>query len=260
MECYEKGLLTQKDTDGIEMNWGNVESVRRMLYKISSREGIGQLLGEGVKRASEEIGGEAAKLAVCTRKGTTPRGHDHRVRWPELLDSCFTNTSTLEATFAGVAPEELDLPPVNDQFSPWEVPSINAMVNGWHMFEECLGVCRFNIPAPQLVAEAFNAATDLGLSLPEMIQTGKRIVNTLRVFNLKNGLTSDMEAPSIRYGSTPIDGPAVGIGVMKHWDVIREIYYRLMGWDPETGIPLSKTLRDLELDDLIPDIENLVVA
>lgn len=260
MECYEKGLLTRKETDGIEMNWGNVESVKEMLYKISNREGIGNLLAEGVKRASEEIGGEAARLAVCTQKGSTPRGHDHRGRWPELLDTCFTNTSTLEATFAGVAPEELDLPPVNDRFSPWEASSINAMINGWHMFEECLGVCRFNMTAPKLVAEAFNAATDFDLSLAEMIKTGKRIVNTLRVFNVKNGLTSDMEAPSLRYGSTPIDGPAVGIGIMKHWKVIREIYYRLMGWDPETGIPLAKTLRDLGLDDLIPDIENFVVA
>lgn len=256
MECFEKGLLTKKETDGIEMNWGNVESVRKMLYKISNREGMGNLLAEGVKRASEEIGGEAGKLAVCTRKGSTPRGHDHRGRWPELLDSCLTNTSTLEATFAGVMPEALDLPPVNDRFSPWEVSSINATMNGWHIFEDCLGVCRFNIPYPKLVVEAFNAATNFDLSLPEMIKTGKRIVNTLRVFNMKNGLTCDMEVPSIRYGSTPIDGPAIGIGIMKHWNVIREIYYRLMGWDPETGRPLPKTLRDLGVEDLISDLED----
>lgn len=253
MEGYEKGILTSKDTDGIEMNWGNVESTRKMLYKISNREGIGNLLAEGVKRASEEIGGEAAKIAVCTRKGSTPRGHDHRGRWCELLDSCFTNTSTLEATFAGVMPEELDLPPVNDRFSPWEVSAINATMNGWHIFEECLGVCRFNIPYPKLVVEAFNAATNFDLSLREIIKTGKRIVNTLRVFNMKNGLTCDMEVPSIRYGSTPIDGPAIGIGIMKHWNVIREIYYRLMGWDPDTGRPLPKTLRDLGVEDLISD-------
>ena len=81
MECYEKGILTKRDTDGIEMNWGNVESVKAILNKISNREGIGDLLAEGVKRASERIGGEAVKIAVCTRKGSTPRGHDHRGRW-----------------------------------------------------------------------------------------------------------------------------------------------------------------------------------
>lgn len=256
MECYEKEILTKKDTDGIEMNWGNVESVRKMLYKISNREGIGNLLAEGVKRASEEIAGEAAHMAICTRKGSTPRGHDHRARWPELLDTCFTNTSTLEATFAGVRPEELDMPPVYYGFSPWEASTVNATMNGWHIFEDCLGSCRFNMTHYKLVADAFNAATGFNLSLPEIIKTGKRIVNTLRVFNIKNGLTCDMEVPSTRYGSTPTDGPARGIAIMKHWDLIRETYYRLMGWDHDTGKPLPKTLRDLGLEDLIVDIKD----
>lgn len=256
MECYERGILTKKDTDGIEMNWGNVESVKKMLHKITKREGIGNLLAEGVKRAAEEIGGEALDMAVCTRKGTTPRGHDHRARWPELVDNCFTNTSTIESTFAGMRPEELDMPLVHDGFSPWEVPTINATMNGWHIFEDCLGVCRFNMNYYKLVADAFNAATGFNMSIPEIIKTGKRIVNTLRVFNITNGLTRDMEAPSTRYGSTPTDGPAEGIGIMKHWDLIRETYYRLMGWDPDTGKPLPKTLGDLGLGDLISDISD----
>jgi aldehyde:ferredoxin oxidoreductase len=94
------------------------------------------------------------------------------------------------------------------------------------------------------------------MPLTEIMKTGKRIVNTLRVFNIRNGLTHDMEVPSTRYGSTPTDGPAEGIGIMKHWNLIRETYYRVMGWDPDTGKPFPKTLRDLELEDLIPDIED----
>lgn len=255
IERYENGILTKKDTDGIEMNWGNVESVRKMLYKIANREGIGDLLAEGVKRASEEIGGEAANMAVCTCKGSTPRGHDHRGRWSEMLDTCFTNTSTIEATFAGVRPEELGFPPIHDMFSPWEVPTINAMVNGWHIFEDCVGVCRFNLKNPELLVKAFNAATNFNLPLSEIIRIGKRTVNTLRVFNIKNGLTRDMEAPSPRYGSTPVDGPAKGIGIMRYWDSISKIYYRLMGWDPNTGKPTPETLKDLDLEDLISGLE-----
>ena len=124
-------------------------------------------------------------------------------------------------------------------------------MNGWHMFEDCLGVCRFNMTAYKLGADTFNAATGFDLSIPEILKTGRRIVNTLRVFNIKNGLTSGMEIPSTRYGSTPVDGPAKGIGIMKHWDLMREIYYRLMGWDVDTGKCLPKTLRDLGLEDLI---------
>jgi aldehyde:ferredoxin oxidoreductase len=256
MECFERGILTEKDTDGIKMNWGNVEAVRKILNKISNREGIGDLLAEGVKRASEEIGGEAADIAVYTKKGTTPRGHDHRARWPELVDNCFTNTSTLEATFGGVRPHELGMPPVYDPFSPWEVATINGVINGWHMFEDCLGVCRFNLTDPHLVIEAFNAVTNFNVSLSEMIKTGRRIVNTLRVFNMKNGLTCEVEAPSTRYGSTPMNGPAKGKGILQHWNLIREIYYQLMGWHTDSGEPLPATLKDLGLEDLISNPES----
>ena len=61
MECYEKGLLTKKDTDGLEMTWGNVDETRKMLEKIAKRDGFGDILAEGVKRASQHIGGEAYK-------------------------------------------------------------------------------------------------------------------------------------------------------------------------------------------------------
>ena len=255
MECYEKGILTSKETDGLEMNWGNVESVKKMLYKIANREGIGDLLAEGVKRASQEIGGEAVHLAVCSRKGSTPRGHDHRARWPELLDTCFSNTSTLEATFAGTRPHLMDMPPVHDQFSPWEAPAINAITNGWHIFEDCIGACRFNLNYPKLTTDAFNAATNANLSLADILKIGKRIVNTLRVFNISNGLTHDMDGPSTRYGSAPVDGPAKGMNVMEHWDLIREIYYRAMGWDPHTGKPTPETLRALDLEELISALD-----
>jgi aldehyde:ferredoxin oxidoreductase len=174
-----------------------------------------------------------------------------------LLDTCFTNTSTLEATFGGVRPQELGMPPVHDKFSPWEVPTINATMNGWHIFEDCLGVCRFNINYYKLIVDALNAATDLRLSIPEAIKTGKRIVNILRVFNIKNGLTHELETPCTRYGSIPIDGPISGIGVMKHWNLIKEIYYRAMEWDPNTGRSLTKTLKYLGLEDLIPDLEGM---
>jgi len=167
------------------------------------------------------------------------------------VDSCFTNTSTIEATFGGVMPGELGMPPVYDPFSPWEVATINGMMNGWHIFVDCLGACRFNLTDPNLVIEAFNATTNLNLSLPEMIKTGKRIVNTLRVFNIKNGLTCDVEAPSTRYGSTPVNGPAKGKGILQHWNLIREIYYQLMGWNTDSGEPLPATLKDLGLEDLI---------
>ena len=81
MECYEKGILTKEDTDGLEMTWGNVEASRELMHKIAKREGFGGILAEGVKRSAEKIGGEAPNIAVYSEKGHAPRGHDHRPRW-----------------------------------------------------------------------------------------------------------------------------------------------------------------------------------
>jgi aldehyde:ferredoxin oxidoreductase len=253
MECYEKGILKPSDIDGLDMSWGHVESTAALIRKIATRQGVGDLLAEGVKRAAEKVGGEAVDMAVCTVKGATPRGHDHRARWHELVDTCLTNTSTLEATFVGVRPHLLDMPPVHDAFSPWEVPLVNAHQNGWAMIEDCLGACRFNLNYPKIVLRAYNAVTNADKSLADMLIIGKRIVNVLRLFNLRNGLTPEMEAPSPRYGSAPIDGPAEGRRILDHWSHIREVYYKSMGWNPQTGIPLPGTLKALGLKPLTGD-------
>jgi aldehyde:ferredoxin oxidoreductase len=83
------------------------------------------------------------------------------------------------------------------------------------------------------------------------MEVGRRIVNQLRVFNLRHGLSKEIEAPSVRYGSTPTDGAAKGISIMPHWDSIRRNYYQHMGWDPETGKPLPETLKKLGLAELV---------
>jgi len=247
MECYEKGVLKADDLDGLDFTWGNVDTVKEIMIRISQRRGVGALLADGVKRAAEKIGGEAVNMAVYTMKGSTPRGHDHRARWHELVDTCMTNTSTLEATFVGVRPHLMDMPPVHDPFSPWEVPLVIAYQNGWAIIEDCLGACRFNMNYPKTVIRAYNALTNQNRSLQEILTIGKRIVNTLRLFNIRNGLTPDMEAPSVRYGSGPVDGPAQGRRILDHWDHIRKIYYLSMGWDTETGAPLPDTLKALDL-------------
>ena len=81
IECYEKGLITKKDTDGVELTWGNVQAVETMLHKIARRNGFGDVLAEGVMRAAQKIGGDAPKFAVYTHKGNAPHVHDPRGMW-----------------------------------------------------------------------------------------------------------------------------------------------------------------------------------
>lgn len=251
MECFEKGILGLKDTDGLEMRWGNAAATRELLHKIAWRDGFGDVLAEGVMRASRHIGGEAPNMAIHTMKGSTPRGHDHRARWTEMMDTVMGNTGTLESvTRSG---EGLGLLPP-DPYSAEEVSTFNAKVNGRRQFEDSLGICNFCVGGFQALVDCANAAAGWQLDIPEAMRVGRRIVNTLRAFNLRHGITAAVEYPSPRYGSTPIDGPAAGKSIMPHWDLMRRNYYKNMGWDENTGVPLPETLRDLGLGHIAEDL------
>jgi aldehyde:ferredoxin oxidoreductase len=257
MECYEKGLLTKEALDGLEMEWGNAEATLAMLKKIAHREGCGNLFAEGVKRAAEKIGGEATHCAVYTLKGATPRGHDHRARWSEFIDTCVSNTGTIEAGPGVAIVKELGQTPPTDPFDPIEVTTKNAMVNGRRIVEDSMLVCILANQDFKMEVDALNAATGFNYSLQEALDVGKRAVNVLRLFNLRHGLTKEMEAPSVRYGSVPVDGPHAGKAIMPHWEAMRSHYYQCMGWDTETGKPLPETFEALGLKDLVPDLKKV---
>lgn len=247
MECYEKGILTKADLDGLELTWGNVEAARALLHKIAYREGAGDWLAEGVMRASRRVGGDAPNLGVYTLKGASPRTQDHRARWYETLDTAVSGTSTIEASFG----RPLSLPgvaPFEDIFSPQQVVTTNARVGGWRQFEDCLGICRFCAFDPPLVVDCLNAVTGWDMTIEEAMTVGRRAINLLRLFNLDHGLDPALEAPSPRYGSVPVDGPAQGRDIMPHWDWMVKSYREAMGWEPATGRPLPETLRELGLE------------
>lgn len=257
MECYEKGLLTSKDLDGLEMTWGNVEATRTLLKNIAHRRGFGAVLAEGVKCAAEHIGGEALKLAVYTMQPNTPRTHDHRGRWIEMLDSCVTNTGTLE-TQPGFM-DDLSiygLPQSLDRFSWKQQSDAEAKTKGTLLFADSLVVCAFstrcNLP---LLAKAVSAATGWDFFFDEALRVGRRAVNLMRVYNIRAGHTPDLEQPSPRYCSTPVDGPAKGKSIRPHLEDMLSNYYKLMGWDRRTGLPRPETLRELGLEYVMNDLK-----
>jgi aldehyde:ferredoxin oxidoreductase len=254
MECYEKGLLTRDDLDGIEMNWGDPEATAGMLKKIANREGCGARFADGVKHAAEAMGAEALECAIFTKKGASPRGHDHRGIWMELIDTCVSNTGTIETGGPLAKPNVLGVTPPKDRFDPIGASKLNAQLNGGRQFEDCLGTCRFLTTDFQLTVDCLNAVTGWEYTITDAMEAGLRAINQLRVFNFRHGLTKEVEAPSVRYSSTPVNGPAKGIGIADHWEMIRSNYYKEMGWDPETGKPLPDTLNRLGLSDLIKDL------
>ena len=254
MECHEKGILSREELDGLEMSWGNVEATRALLRKIAHREGVGDLLAEGVKRASERLGRGSQDLAIYTLKGNSPRDHDHRGRWVEMVDTAVSDTGTM-AVGPAWRPEEQGAKAKADLCDWQDVMEQLGKHNGRMMFEDSLGICRFTSRVSlHTLSRAVEAATGwAGFSAGDAMAVGRRISNLLRVYNLRCGLTPKLERPSKRYGSIPVDGPRAGTDVMEHWDDMRRGYYELMGWDFETGRPFPETLKKYGLEELIPD-------
>jgi aldehyde:ferredoxin oxidoreductase len=254
MECYEKGLVMKKDTDGLEMTWGNGEAVMAMLTKIAMREGFGNVLAEGVMRAARKIGGKATECAIHTMKGNTPRSHDHRMMWMELFDTSVSNTGTLEAHSAAPFPL-LGITQPFDTFDPMVVSTMIARIKGAMVFEDSMVTCRFNTnTALDMMCNAVNAATGWNIDFKEAMKVGKRAVNLARVFNLRHGIKAELDRPSPRYGSTLPDGLGAGKGILLHWDEMRRNYYKNMGWDENTGAPLPETLKELGLEAVIKQL------
>jgi aldehyde:ferredoxin oxidoreductase len=248
IECYERGILTKADTDGLEMTWGNVEAVRAMLHNIAARKGFGDVLAEGIMRAAQAIGGEALNIAVYVNKGHAPRGHDHRVRWLEMLDTATSDCGTI-----AVGPQQ-----VAEPFSPQSVADTLANKRV-RTFVDSLVICLF--PSDTMLhnkldylVPMLNAATGWTYTEEEARTAGRRIDNLLRAFNVRHGMLPSLEFPSERYSSAQVDGPVMGQSVKPHWDAMVESYYRNMGWDRNTGKPFPETLRSLGLEDIADDL------
>ncbi|MFC1934144.1 aldehyde ferredoxin oxidoreductase C-terminal domain-containing protein, partial [Chloroflexota bacterium] len=139
--------------------------------------------------------------------------------------------------------------------SPEDTIAWNAQCKGAVQFLDSLGVCLFTTNVDlKLLAEGVSAATGWDFPTEEAMEVGRRIVNLLRAFNIRHGHTAEMDAPSPRYGSTPVDGPSEGKNIMVHWDEMRSKYYEQMGWDSKTGKPLPDTLKRFGLEHATPEL------
>jgi aldehyde:ferredoxin oxidoreductase len=249
----ERGYLTEKQV-GFKLTWGDVEGANKLLQMISHRQGFGDILAEGVKRASEKIGGKAAECAIYTMKGASPRGHDHRGRWEEMLDTCTSSNGTMESanpTFQ----TEVGAPGRINPFDGEQVAKLVGMIRGRRHFEDSLGGCSFTFRTRMAnLASALSAATGWDFRLTDAVRFGNRTAAILRAFNLRCGIGPDVEYPSARYGSQPVDGPAKEHDVRKQWDRMLEVWYETVNYDRKTGKPKKELLRSLDLGWLAKDL------
>lgn len=257
MECFEKGLISVDRLDGLRPNWGNFEVVKELLRKIATQEGVGQFLAEGVYRTAQWIGGDASNRAIYVKQGFAPHVHDNRARWGTLFTQVISNMGSQEGIdMTQKTDHELDIKPT--LFSPELLPLAQAKTGPRRQFEDSLVVCRLPCTwegALKMNIDFLNTVTGFDFSTEEALEIGERIINLLRAFNIRNGLEVDDDCFSPRLGQAPTEGPGEGKTLQPYIKDILKEYYRLMGWDEETGRPLPGTLKRLGLEYAISELK-----
>jgi len=257
MECFNEGIIGLKDTDGLELTWGNSKAVAELLYNIAYRRGFGNTLAEGTMRSARMIGGDAPERAVYIKDGQSPHTHDDRGHWGLGLVQVISDMSS------GVAmpPDMFPLPDFGyDQpIPPYDVDNLaktSALNAGLHQFHDCTGNCLFVGCDVETLAKAVGASTGWeGFNRKEMLEIGDRIVTLQRCYSLRHGATPEKnDTISPRMSSTVKDGPMAGKNVADILSEFRELYYKYMGWDPKTSKPLPETMERLGLREQIGHI------
>ncbi len=238
MECYENGIITKADTDGIELNWGNHRALVALVEKMVKREGFGDVLADGVKLAAERIGKGAEKFAV--HAGGQELGmHDPKVAGHQ---------------FAGM--------PSSAMYWMNSTPGRHTQAFGRPSFithlNNAMGTCMIIFLWPSARGPYWQrmmaAVTGLDRSTEELLRAGERIGCMRHVFNLREGLNplEHYIHPRI-YGDPPqTDGPLAGVTM----DIKEEAYWHLgaLDWDRITAIPSRDKLLELGLDDIAEEL------
>jgi aldehyde:ferredoxin oxidoreductase len=260
MEAYEKGLLTTNDTDGLELRWGDDKIAEALVRKMVYRDGFGEILARGMKGAAEYIGGDAPNFAVHI-KGTGISLHDWRASWGVLFGQIVGSGAGWPAPGAdhfGIQ-SDAGYPEYTARFDRNSKP-VEARQTGMVKFlNDCSGICWFitwgSWDVLKLTADAINAATGWNCTPEELRETGERVMQLERAFNVRHGLKpeDDWTVPD-RLVEAPNDGPAAGISIKPYLEGMVKEYHRLMGWDAKTGRPLRATLKRVGLDEVIKDL------
>jgi aldehyde:ferredoxin oxidoreductase len=254
MELYEKGIITNKDTGGMELKFGNHKAMMDLLRLMAFREGFGDILADGSRMAAEKIGKGAEKYAMHV-KGLELPGYD--VRGAKAHGLNYATSYTGADHNRGYAFQEIFGIPV-----PYKVDRFAAEGKGkltkWNQDVRsatcdaptmCAFLLDMAVPgvATQNTANLLKAVTGLELSPEEVERVGERINNLARVFNAREGLGRNDDILPERIMTEPLkDGPSKGNFISREeLDLMLDEYYTARGWDLKTGAPTKEKLEEL---------------
>lgn len=269
IECAEKGLLTRNETEGKELKWGDSAAIVELLTKIANREGLGDVLADGVRKAAERIGRGAEDIALHC-KGLELPAHEPRGESKVLglqyavshRGACHMHPNWASCWDSGKFESgltEFGMPwPPADKFSETgnrKGEAYRILVQQGEICE-ILGCCIFHswgasdaCITPQLYGEMLRSLMDLWISNADLMLAAERSWNMKRCFNVREGMRREHDRlPGIMFQPL-MDGPAKG-QCFQDLEGMLDEYYEAMGWDRTTGIPTEEKLGTLDMGDV----------
>jgi aldehyde:ferredoxin oxidoreductase len=262
MECYEKGIITGKDTDGIDLRFGNDEAFIRMTEKIIAKEGFGELLARGSHEAARVIG-KGSDRFLLTIKGRELELMPQRNGYQMALCLAVCENGPDHTRWYPPYPPNpraipKDIPMTFDPYKAFQLRSVEdkGRLVKWlydsRAVFECLPTCVFIVRhilgidmRPWLAL--YNACTGMNCSLEEFVRVGERVVNLERAYIVREGFRRKDDTVPRRMLEDPINErhiPPIG----KNLDLMLDDYYRERGWNIQSAIPTEEKLRELDLD------------
>lgn len=276
MECYQRGIISERDTDGLKLNWGDAGLALELIRKISYREGFGDILAEGCARAADLIGRNSnyyalhikgqdlyepcrGALAWCLGTTTSTRGGGHTTGAPVC--------ETVPGLDLEKARKIYGVPNPDDPSSYNGKAQMVKFIEALHRVANSLGVCHFNtvwwdvaqVGMPEM-AELYTTATGWETSVENLERIAERQLNMEKAFNLRHtsfGRKDDLPTPRDLNEPIPTGNLAGWKMDETKYNQMLDEYYELHGWDKETGYPKRETLEDLGLKDVADDLEKI---
>jgi len=257
IEAYERGMLTEKDADGLRLRWGDGDLLVEATRRICLREGhFGELFAGGTLKAAQFIGKNAEEIVVHGR-GLDYPAHDPRSSWATSLVYATSPGADHEKGFAfeiesgALTWEELGYPATPEHFTEEGKPELAKKLLDVTVLFNSLVICNFVVFTGitlKHIAELLNAATGLKWSLEELLKVGERVINLQRMINIRDGKGPEYDKLPKRISSEPAKEGFRKGKLVPFKSMLKE-YYKLRGWN-ELGIPTSEKLSELGIKEV----------
>jgi aldehyde:ferredoxin oxidoreductase len=258
MECYERGLVTKDDLDGLDAKFGNAETMLQLLEKIARRQGVGDLLAEGSLRVARKWGKGTEEYAMQIKGQEVPM-HEPRLKMgmgvgyalsPTGADHCHNAHDTVFVNSSS-AYEDLGIgggPIPASDLSERKVRILSHMLPERH-FNNCVGLCNFVGWGHDKTVELVRAVTGWKSTKLELFKVAERAINLAKCFNIREGFTDRDDVLPKRFYEPFLTGPLAGVApTPEAVEEAKRTYYEMVGWDRETGIPLRGKMKELDIE------------